>query len=204
MFLFPLFCHLVAFLPTFFFFFILNMQIPPSYGVLSFEDHPLWASCSFFDFLIFLRSLSVFTPSSSSSLPFSSVHLPGGLPPLLIVAWRRCWSRFSLWERIKRGFRSRLCAKCSSEESRPRLRRCKEKKKEEEPVKMNKSKAEPVSSWCYQRQAGSTKVVHRRAVWTGEGGRAGRSGTQGDHKRGPSRSPGRHSMDAGADDDLGE
>ena len=38
----------------------------------------------------------------------------------------------------------------------------------------------------------------------GEGGSAGRSGTQGDRKRGPSRSPGRHSMDEEGVDDLGE
>ena len=44
------------------------------------------------------------------------------------------------------------------------LRRCPEEKKEEETVKMNKSKVEPVSSWCYQRQAGSNKV-HWRVVW---------------------------------------
>ena len=37
----------------------------------------------------------------------------------------------------------------------------------------------------------------------GEGGSAGRSGTQGDRKRGPSRFSGRHSMDDGGDDDLG-
>ena len=45
------------------------------------------------------------------------------------------------------------------------MRRCQEKKEEEETVKMKKSKAEPVSSWCYQRQAGSIKV-HRRVVWS--------------------------------------
>ena len=45
------------------------------------------------------------------------------------------------------------------------LRRCQERKKEEDTVKMNKSKAEPVSSWCYQRQAGSMKVL-RRVVWS--------------------------------------
>ena len=38
----------------------------------------------------------------------------------------------------------------------------------------------------------------------GEGGNAGRSGTQGVRKRGPSRSPGRHSTDEDGDDDLGE
>ena len=37
----------------------------------------------------------------------------------------------------------------------------------------------------------------------GEGGSAGRSGTQGDRKRGPLRSPGRPSMVVGGDDDLG-
>ena len=36
---------------------------------------------------------------------------------------------------------------------RPLLRRCQEKK-EEQTVKIKKSKAEPVSSWCCQRQAG--------------------------------------------------
>ena len=41
--------------------------------------------------------------------------------------------------------------------------RC-EEKKDEGMVKMNKSKAESVSSWCYQRQAGSMKA-HQREVW---------------------------------------
>ena len=79
----------------------------------------------------------------------------------LIVAWRRCRSRCSRWERIRRGLDSRLCANCSLslEESRPFLHRCQEKKKEEETVKMNKSKAEPVSSWRYHRQAGSLKAL---------------------------------------------
>ena len=79
----------------------------------------------------------------------------------LIVARRRCWSRCSRWELIKRGLNSRLCAKCSLEESRPLLRRCHEKKNEQQTVKMNKSKEEPVSSWCYQRQAGSMKALLR-------------------------------------------
>ena len=30
---------------------------------------------------------------------------------------------------------------------------------------MNKSKAEPVSSWCHSRQEGSIKL-HQRAVWS--------------------------------------
>ena len=44
------------------------------------------------------------------------------------------------------------------------MRRCLAKK-EEDTVNMNKSKAEPVSSWCHQRQAGSTKVF-QRVVWS--------------------------------------
>ena len=40
---------------------------------------------------------------------------------------------------------------------------CQEENKDEETVKMNKSKAEPVSSWCQSCQAGSTKL-HQRAV----------------------------------------
>ena len=60
---------------------------------------------------------------------------------------------------------SRLCAKCSSEESRPLLSNCHGHRKEEETVKMNESEAELVSSWCYQRQAGSVKAL-QRAVWS--------------------------------------
>ena len=81
---------------------------------------------------------------------------------------------------------------------------CHEEMKEEGIVKMNKSKVEPVSKWRCPCQAGPFKV-HRLVVWSliflfvreapGEGGSAGKSSTQGDRKRGPSRSPGRHSMD---------
>ena len=39
------------------------------------------------------------------------------------------------------------------------------RKKEEETVKINKSKAEPVNSWCYPRQAGSIKI-RQRVVWS--------------------------------------
>ena len=54
----------------------------------------------------------------------------------------------------------------SEESRRPSLpRKCQEEKKEEETVNMNKSKAEPVRSWCYPRQAGSIKM-HRRVVWS--------------------------------------
>ena len=40
-----------------------------------------------------------------------------------------------------------------------------EEEKDEGIVKMNESKAEPVSSWCHSRQAGSIKL-HQRAVWS--------------------------------------
>ena len=85
----------------------------------------------------------------------------------LISGWRRWWNRSSPWERTRRGRSSMLCVKYSSRDSRlsPLLRRCQEEKKEEEIVKMSKNKAEPVSSWCYQRQAGAIKM-HRRVVWS--------------------------------------
>ena len=38
-------------------------------------------------------------------------------------------------------------------------------REEEKKTKLNKSKAEPVSSWCYQRQAGSVKAS-QRVVWS--------------------------------------
>ena len=46
-----------------------------------------------------------------------------------------------------------------------RLRRCQEEMKEEGTVKMNKSKAEQISSWCSQRQAGSMRALKRK-VWS--------------------------------------
>ena len=50
------------------------------------------------------------------------------------------------------------------------------RRRKKETVKMKKSKAEPVSSWCYQRQAGSMKAL-QRVVWSvifGECGGAGK------------------------------
>ena len=78
--------------------------------------------------------------------------------------------RFSLWERIRRSLSSMLCSKRSSKDSRPLLllrkcQECQDEKKDEETVKMNKSKAEPVSSWCHSCQAGSIKL-HQRSVWS--------------------------------------
>ena len=75
----------------------------------------------------------------------------------LIVAWKRWWSRFSRWEQIKRGLSSMRRIETPSAQMPG--------KEDGETVKMNKSKEEPVSSWCYQRQAGSIKV-HRRVVWS--------------------------------------
>ena len=89
------------------------------------------------------------------------------LRKLLIAAWRRWWKRFSLWEQIRRGPSSMLCAICSSRDSKSPLlhRRCQENKEEEGTVRTKKRKAIPVSSWCYQRQAGSMKAL-QRVVWS--------------------------------------
>ena len=65
-------------------------------------------------------------------------------------------------------------------------RKCKEEKKEEETVNMNKSKAEPVSSWRHPRQAGSVKMhqldLPRVRGVLGESGSAGRGVKQGGSK----------------------
>ena len=90
-----------------------------------------------------------------------------------VTRHRKRLNRFSLWERIRRGLISVLCTKRSSKHSRPlplvrecqECQECQEEKKDEETVKMNKSKAEPVSSWCHSCQAGSIKL-HQRAVWS--------------------------------------
>ena len=89
-----------------------------------------------------------------------------------------------------------------------------EEKKDEGIVNLNKTKAESVSSWCYPRQAGSKKA-HQPVIWSlifiVFGVHLVKAEVQenlalkGDRKRGPSRSPGRHSMDEeGDDDDVGE
>ena len=57
-----------------------------------------------------------------------------------------------------------LCTKRSSDPFSPCTNaRNARREEDEETVKMNKSKAEPVSSWRQSRQAGSTKL-HQRAV----------------------------------------
>ena len=63
----------------------------------------------------------------------------------------------TLYQKILKRFETlRLLRKCQE---------CQEAKKDEETVKMNKSKAEPVSSWCHSCQAGSIKL-HQRTVWS--------------------------------------
>ena len=57
-----------------------------------------------------------------------------------------------------------LCSKGSKKVEQLRSR-CQEEMKEEGIVKMNKSKAEPVSNWRCPRQAGSIKM-HQRVVWS--------------------------------------
>ena len=89
--------------------------------------------------------------------------------------------------------------------------RCQEEMREEEIVKKNQNKVEPVSKWHCPRQAGSFKA-HRRVVWSlifllfgvyQAKAEVQVDQAQGDRKRGQSRSPGRQSMDEGVDDDLG-
>ena len=81
--------------------------------------------------------------------------------------------------------------------------RCQEEVKEEGIVKMNKSKAKPVSNW---RDASASSLeldlLRVRGV-PGESGSAGRASKQGDRQRGPSRSPGRTSMEEEVDDNVG-
>ena len=77
------------------------------------------------------------------------------------AAWRPYGSNLSPWEQIE----LRPLHKSSKEKWEQHKGRWQEEKKDEGIVKMNKSKAEPISSWCYQRQAGSIKVL-RRAVWS--------------------------------------
>ena len=85
--------------------------------------------------------------------------------------------------------------------------RCQEEMREEEIVKRNQKKVEPISKWRCPRQAGPESSLELDLLLVrcvpDEGGSAGRSGTQGDRKRGLSRSPGRQSMDKEADDGLG-
>ena len=53
-----------------------------------------------------------------------------------------------------------------SEEKCEKVRgRCKEEKKEEGTVKMNKRKVKPISSWCYQHQVGSMNAL-QRVLWS--------------------------------------
>ena len=80
---------------------------------------------------------------------------------LVIAAWRYCGSNFSPWGQME----LRPLHKSSKEKCEQHKVRCQEEKKDEGTVKMNKSKANSINSWFYQRQAGSIKV-HRRVVWS--------------------------------------
>ena len=125
------------------------------------------------------------------------------------AAWRLGGSNLSLWEYVE----LRLLYKGSKGKWEQHKGGCQEEKKDEGIVKMNKSKTESISGWCYQHQAGSIKV-HWRVVWSliflVFGVCLVRAEVQedqahkGDRKRGPSRSRGRHSMDGEGDDDVGE
>ena len=76
------------------------------------------------------------------------------------AVWRKCYKGLSHWGRME----WRSCSKESEEKWERPKDRCQEKK-EEGTVKLNKSKAESVSSWCYQRQAGLMKA-RQRVVWS--------------------------------------
>ena len=78
----------------------------------------------------------------------------------VIAVWRSCGDSLSLWERID----WRLFYERSEEKSEHFRSRCQEEKQEEGTVKTNESEVKPVSSWCYQRQAGSMKAL-QRVVW---------------------------------------
>ena len=79
----------------------------------------------------------------------------------VMAAWRPYGSNSSPWEQMD----LRPLHKSSTEKWEQPKGRCQEEKKDEGTVKMNESKAEPVSNWSCQRQAGSIKV-HWRVVWS--------------------------------------
>ena len=74
----------------------------------------------------------------------------------VIAAWRPSGNRLSPWERTESRPRSKGIEKWELPRSR-----CQEEKKEVGTVKMNKITVKPVSSWCYQRKAGSMKALQR-------------------------------------------
>ena len=86
----------------------------------------------------------------------------------VIAAWRLCGSKLLpcvlQWVQTRSMPWPMLCSK-GSKKVRQFRGRCQEEMKEEGIMKMNKSKAESISSWYHQRQAGSIKV-HRRVVWS--------------------------------------
>ena len=108
----------------------------------------------------------------------------------VMAAWRPCGSNLSPWRTNGREtYVQRLQGKSEQHKGR-----CQEEKKDEGIVKMSKSKAEPVSSWCHSRQAVSMKL-HQRAVWNLTflvyGVYLVKAEVQEDHAREIKRSPGR-------------
>ena len=85
-----------------------------------------------------------------------------------IAAWRPCGSKLLpcvlQWVQTRSMPWQMLSSKGSRKVEQFRSR-CQEEMKEEGTVKMNKSKAEPVSKWRCPRRSGSIKL-HRRVVWS--------------------------------------
>ena len=90
------------------------------------------------------------------------------------VLWRTCYKESSHWERMT----WRSCSTEPEEKWERPKGRCQEEEKEEGTVKMNRSKVQPVSSWCYQRKAGSMKALQRAARVWGANGECGGAGSQ--------------------------
>ena len=72
-----------------------------------------------------------------------------------VAAWRPCGSNLSPWEQME----LRPSYKGSKEKWEQHKDRCQEEKKDEGKVKMNRSKAESISSWCYERHASRSRCT---------------------------------------------
>ena len=121
-----------------------------------------------------------------------------------IAAWRRWWNRFSPWKRTRRGLSSMLCVKKSSRDfetfvppaQMPGREGRRDSENEQEQGRTSQQLVLPTPDGINQG-APATNLeldLHRLRGVPGESGSAGRSSKQGDRKRGPSRSPGRHPM----------
>ena len=132
----------------------------------------------------------------------------------LISGWRRWWNRSSPWERTRRGRSSMLCVKYSSRDSRlsappaqvpGREEGRRDSENEQEQGRTSQQLVLPTPGGSNQDAPASSLELdlHRVEGAPGESGSAGRSSKQGDRKGGPSRSPGRHSMDEEENDNVG-